>query len=116
MLSSEFLRSFPACRGDIIPEQEYSRDYSCTLKGALPLLSDRQDMPAIISIFSVYFSFLSKALQHGNSHQPGTVQTSGRITTGLCVQERAQGLLRKGAVPRSKHNKRQFIKMEQNTL
>lgn len=84
-------------------------------KGALPLLSDRQDIPAVTSIFSVYSPFLSKALQHSNSHQPGTVRTSSSVITGLWVQERAQGLLHKGAVLRNKHNK-QFIKMEQNTL
>lgn len=115
MLSSEFLQSFSVCHGDIIPEQEYSRDYSCNVKGVLSLLSERQDIPAIISIFSVYFPFLSKALQHDNSHQPGSVQTSSSIITGLCAQERAQGLLHKGAVPSNRHNKRQFIKIEQNT-
>lgn len=115
MLSSEFLQSFSVCHGDIIPEQEYSRNYSCNVKGVLSLLSERQDIPAIISIFSVYFPFLSKALQHDNSHQPGSVQTSSSIITGLCAQERAQGLLHKGAVPSNRHNKRQFIKIEQNT-
>lgn len=87
MLSSKFIQSFPACHGDDIPEQEYSRDYSCTVKGILSLLSERQDIPAIISVFFLYFPFLSKALQHGNSHQPGTVQTSSSIITGLCAQE-----------------------------
>lgn len=70
----------------IIPEQEYSSEDSCTLKRTSLLLSERQGIPAIISVFSLYFPFLSKPLQHDNSHQPGTAQTRSSIITQLCME------------------------------
>lgn len=76
--------------------------------------SERQGICAIMSASSEYLLSLSKALQHVNSHQPGTVQASCSMVIRLSTQERAQGLLSKGVVLRNKHKKQQFIKMKQN--
>lgn len=95
MLSSKFLQSFLAL---VI----LSQNRSIVAGQYRP---QRQDILTIISVFSMYFPFLTKALQHGSSEQPGTVQTSSSIVTALCAQEGARGLLHKGTVARNKPNK-----------